>query len=447
MIQAIPQSKGLSDDEFVNSGGRVGLTDEEFFRGGGATVDVAKMRKATAPAPLPDPSRDKSALQLIPESIGTLAGTLGPAAVHTVEGAAAFPIDLMQHPISTLADTGVGLANSIVNAPQSIADFVKAAGSGDTKGMAQGTSDFITKAAPAILGVKEIASGVMGGAGNLDRAGRIRQRAIQSILKPNKAAFDFGADPVTAVMETGPASDIYKLQKNVRDALTNQEAMLQDAIKTSPSIPVDVEPQIRAQAQPILEQSLRWGKNANAKSIAKSIDAYIADLRARRGTTLLSPADVLEEKRFLSKEVKFKPSDVASQNLNALKMGVYRALDGSMDSMVPSAKAINQKYSGLIEADHLLKQRILERGNADLTKQEFFGTIAGAAPDVSIKTRTAAALKPSPLPVAAAKIASGATMAAAPSESTSDTAVRVIGGAITKAEDYIRSKFPTSKKK
>lgn len=400
-----------------------------------------------------DPTHDMSALPLAISNAKTLAGKLGSGAVNTVVGAASLPTDLIQHPIDTLAHIGTGLASGIVNAPQAFGDFIDAAKSGDANKMGDITTDFVTKAAPTILGAKDMMEGALGGASNLDRSSMIRQRAIQSILKPNKAAFDFGADPVHAVMNVGPASDIYKLRSNVQSAIDAHEAALQTAISNvtksgtgrykSSTPSTNVESLIRAQAQPILDQSLRWGKRATAKTVGNAIDAYLDDLRTRRGTTTLTPADALDEKRFLNKEIKFNPTDVNAQNLNALKLGVYRSLNDALTTMVPDSAPINKSYSGLVEAKHLLDQRILERGNADFTSKGAFQTVVGATPEVAIKTRISDALRPTPIPTALKTGALGTGLVGG--STTSDNATGVIGNAIKTAEDYIKSKFGGSK--
>lgn len=222
-------------------------------------------------------------------------------------------------------------------------------------------------------------------------------RITRSMIQPKEGSFDFGADPVKAAESIPHANTLGGYSENVKAALAEQESLLQKAIKlrheTASSFGAnntfDVAPSIMDSYEAMAKDAESLNKSAMAKNLRKIGERQIAELKARNGgSTWLDPDQILNEKRLIRDKVKFKTNEVDQMTTNEALANHYRALDGALDSLVPEAKEINARYSGLIELKDLVEHQIHIQGNAPiLAKGNFFQSFIKAMPETAAKSR------------------------------------------------------------
>lgn len=211
--------------------------------------------------------------------------------------------------------------------------------------------------------------------------GYAADRLISSLLKPEKASFDLGADPVQATLKSGAwGTTLGDFKASLQTRMARTEAILQRAAEFHKGRTTDVAPIFVSQMAPELKQAALDGNQTMANRLQRITMNRVADIQDRYGTTRLTPAQVLAEKRLLKSEIKFT-QDEAQLNINRAKMGLYRGLDSAFDDMIPGAKELNQHYSGLIEADKLVDKRIFDARKSDIlpTKNVLELPLAAAA--------------------------------------------------------------------
>lgn len=241
-----------------------------------------------------------------------------------------------------------------------------------------------------------------------DTAATISRRVTQSILKPPEASKLSGADPVAEVMQLEPSASVKGIREKVQAKMATTEDQLQAAIDDRRQAAkdvgmehangIDVEPILRSRVQTLIDQALRNGEGGVARSLNQFMNARLADIKNRLGSTYLTPEQILAEKRIIRDEINFKSQEVLQQNKNAAKLGVYRGLDSALDTLVPAAEPINKSYSGLVVADKLLETQLHRMGNADVLSGTMTGNLKKVVP-TAIKTNISNALTPTAAPI------------------------------------------------
>lgn len=225
----------------------------------------------------------------------------------------------------------------------------------------------------------------------------ISDRVTRSMIRPKEGSFDFGADPVKAAESIPRANTLKGYSNNVNAAVAEQESLLQKAIKlrheTASSVGAnntfDVAPSITDSYEAMAKDAESLNKPAMAKNLRELGKRQIEELKARNGnTTWLDPDQILTEKRLIRDKVKFKTNEAEQMTTNEALANHYRALDGALDELVPEAKEINARYSGLIELKDLVEHQIHVQGNAPiLAKGNFFQSFIKAMPETAAKSR------------------------------------------------------------
>jgi hypothetical protein len=212
-------------------------------------------------------------------------------------------------------------------------------------------------------------------------------RLMGSLIKPDKASFDFGADPVKAVLNTNAiAPTLDSLKGQIANGMKATEARLQATINAYRGKSADVAPVITDAVDDVIKQARRDDNTALAQRLEKIRDIRIDEIKQQYGTTTLNPEQVLEVKRNLKGEVKFNPKDTVEETVNDAKMKMYRGLDQALDSLTDNAtKPINRHYAGLIEADLSLQKRIAERNRSDILPGTVMATVK-KLPSTFVKT-------------------------------------------------------------
>lgn len=194
-------------------------------------------------------------------------------------------------------------------------------------------------------------------------------RLTASILKPDKASFDFGANAVESFNQSGIwGATLRSTMDRLKKTKGGLEAQLQGLAKANAGTVSNVVDAFTSSVDPIIAKARLDGKAGLARQIEKMRDNRINDIEARYGRYDLTPEELIAEKRRLAEDVTFT-EDVAQQTLNNAKMSIYRALDAQLDTATKGkSKAINQQYAGLIEGQRLLENRIRAMEKSDLLK-------------------------------------------------------------------------------
>lgn len=234
-------------------------------------------------------------------------------------------------------------------------------------------------------------------------------RMLHSLIRPDKKAFDFGADPIAEAKKL-PASNSEKAMQKANQAnMAKSEAELEVAAADRASAAeqigvddgIDIEPFVRDPIQREIQIAKDNNNTALAASLEGFLDAQLNRIRRKYGDAYLKPTEIIAEKRTLSGDTKFA-ADPVGHNLNVARMEIYKGMDGALDKLLPQAKEINRAYAGQIELDKLLDKRTLQSKNAPVLGNTMFETAKKAFPETAIKTRISrAGDKGAPAPIAA----------------------------------------------
>lgn len=257
--------------------------------------------------------------------------------------------------------------------------------------------------APRAAGAVQSVSKGLSNATTLPRtaATSASNRIASSLVKPREISFQFGHDPLEAAAQVRPAFTLNAYEKNIQQLVNRQESLLQRAIAkrkyemTRANKPngIDVEPGVRSAFEDMIAAAEMDGKQSVANTLRSVMDKRIKAIVNEYGSTYLDGEQILKLKRQLSREVKFRDLDVEQVTLNEAKSNMYRALDKSLDTLVPEAAQINRQYGNMIQLRNLIADQIIKRGNQNLVvRGSFLETVAGMLPEVALKTGATRAL-------------------------------------------------------
>lgn len=266
----------------------------------------------------------------------------------------------------------VNAASHVLGAVPVVGSVAERAGAGDLTGAA---------AEATVLGLApEVASEVKGmipAEGIRAIPGAIRSKQMSMLIKPNKAAFDFGADPVREASTIPVSKTRAEFGKNIQHAIDETTNQLHEEIARRTEIAhqagadtgIDVRPYIESKFNQAIAKAQKDGNPSLIKQLERFKKARIDDLIGQYGSTYLDPEQIIAEKQTLAKDTAFK-TDSKSQNLNAARQQTYQAYDGALNRMFGSdpvtgteslVKAMNQRIAGLIETEKLNEvQKIAE---------------------------------------------------------------------------------------
>ncbi len=319
-----------------------------------------------------------------------LGGTAGLLGKRLIGDPAQAELQKARQAPTTSEAIGHGVAAAVPFVGPFAANLAERAGTGDIAGA---TAEGLTTALAPKVAAKAGKAAMLATGKASDY---IAERLTSSLLKPDKGAFDFGADPVNAFNESGVWGGTLRStgnRLNAVKALTEQE--LQAAAKSSP-VTTDVIDIYEKGIAPAKRQAILDGNPALARRLNDLAMNRLSELQKTYGTTDLSASQLLEVKRDLAAGVKFT-EDPVQQSVNAAKMDIYRKLDQGMDAATGGAtEPINQRYAGLIESQRLLDKRIQSALNANLLPRNIWdlplALVEKLVPATLLKTVTAKAL-------------------------------------------------------
>lgn len=206
---------------------------------------------------------------------------------------------------------------------------------------------------------------------------KIPARQLNSIIKPDNKAFNFGKDPGLAVSQEGITSF-------TRGGLLTKIAQSKEKIWKQAEQLMAKQGDIALDVMPAISQPLQEAKQ-NAINIGeKTLWSRLDDLEqgltnlfsktekgiAPSGTKLLdqlSPKQVQEMKSLLGQSTKWT-GQAFDNDVNQVRVQIYRNLDGILDNAVPGIDKLNNRYANLLTAE-----KNLERTNKNIQRMVSLG--------------------------------------------------------------------------
>lgn len=295
-------------------------------------------------------------------------------------------LDQAKHVAMGIPQAITGIPSMISNTASAVSDLVTGKGADKAKALLKGAVQPITTSiqgagallapesfpAPSQQEFESAAEGAGANAGGLllgeglskipaiSKAPRsyISDRLVSSLLKPNKTAFDFGADPIQATLNSGATGATAQgLKDSIQSKLSQTEGVLTRAAELNAHKSANIGTILNSAIEPEISQAMLDGNKSMANRLNKIKDGRLADIQSRYGTLDLNPEQILAEKRNLKSEIKFT-TDQTQVNINQAKLSIYRGMDHAFDAMIPNAAELNKHYSGLIEADKLIDSKL-----------------------------------------------------------------------------------------
>jgi hypothetical protein len=262
-------------------------------------------------------------------------------------------------------------------------------------------------------------------------AEKLAPRLVNSLVKPISKAFEFGRNPGRGVSAEGITAN------NLDDLGTRVWAKVKEAgerIDKHLSMPlyaskkVDILPAL----QPL--------RDAIAKAVKDGEETLLGRLRdlekkihhefrenpktgalevAKAKATTVSPLDAARMKRDIGEKTKWREGDPYADEVNGIRVEIYRALNDLIETAAPGTRSFNARYADLLTAAKAIERRstiqkrldmvglspLLTGGATALTsalsgetspeaifKGILFGAIHKGAGATAVKTRAAAAL-------------------------------------------------------
>lgn len=230
---------------------------------------------------------------------------------------------------------------------------------------------------------------------------KVPSRTINAILRTKASDFNFGKNPGSQVVEEGIVANTrggFLKKINDRRTQVGQEigAVLQEASSQGKTVDFRkaLEPIQRAKAE-----AVKRGERAlyqRLKDLEDGMTGVFAEMNGgieRVGTKnlhRLTPEQGRLMKTELGESTKWS-TDVLDRDVNAIKVAVYRAMDGIIDVAVPAVEKLNDRYANLLTAEKALEKSLrttegqnLLRLNTVLTG---LGVAGGAATGEGVEDR------------------------------------------------------------
>lgn len=202
-------------------------------------------------------------------------------------------------------------------------------------------------------GLAATISGGLGAAGAVlaKPAAYAARRLIGSILKPGTASFNFGKDPIAAVLDEGiMAPTRESLTAAVAAARQRVGQAVDGAIAGSPNANNPII-DLPAALQGVRKMSSE-AKDVISNATGEALDKFHKGLLERYGERL-TPEAATTLKRKLGEAISWSP-DAVEQGLNGARSAAYGGLKEGIESAIPEVAAPNARYGNLVQAQRLL---------------------------------------------------------------------------------------------
>lgn len=218
-----------------------------------------------------------------------------------------------------------------------------AEGAGDT---AQAVSAGL--AASPVIDAAQLAART--GAYNVLRKGAVG--AMNTVVRPNNAAFAFGREPGAAALDEGAWGFTRNgVLKDVSDALANRTQQLQSAVDGAKGT-IDLRPIINDVFNPRIDFLTKHGETAQASALQNLRDNYL-DPQQWPNMGNMSPADATAFKRDVGDMVKWSGDPLEASKAET-RRSLYGATKDQINQVVPQAAEVNNRVSNLITAQKSL---------------------------------------------------------------------------------------------
>jgi hypothetical protein len=191
----------------------------------------------------------------------------------------------------------------------------------------------------------------------------LASRLINQLIKPGKAAFNFGRNPGLEVAKQGiTATSREGLEKNIGSKIRDLTGSLNKKYSASGDKPVNVSRVLK----PLIETSLNMeGLPRTTASMRSDVSDLGNDLlEAVGGDPRSVPASrVLGIKRLLGKIPSWAANDPKYGTKTDVARKAYRELDSVLDESIPETKELNSAISNLIGAKDAMSGGVAREQN------------------------------------------------------------------------------------
>lgn len=195
---------------------------------------------------------------------------------------------------------------------------------------------------------------------------KLAPRMINSILRPAAKEFSFGKNPGLGVAKEGLTAKTREgllkqisskkqvLGQEIDNLLTTQgKEKTIDVTKLLTPLDEAMEQAVKSGEQ-VLYNRLQGVKDGLTKTF-KATDGKIEASGTRN--LVLSPKEVAQLKREIGNSAKWT-GQAFDNEVNQVRVGLYRALNDAVEEAVPGAKQLQQRYANMLSAEKSLEKTI-----------------------------------------------------------------------------------------